>query len=337
MATNKHAQIRYLALNKCFSNHGRRYYISDLVEACNEAIRDFSLKDHGVKKRQVYEDIKFMESECGWSVNIEKIKDGKQVYYRYKDKHYSINQSPLSQTEITQINEVIFTLSRFAGMPQFEWVSEISARLQNLSFNKHNGKVRIIDFEQNQYLKGLEHITTFFNAIHHQRTLKINYAPFNEKVERQYSFHPYYLKQYNLRWFVFGLTGSKHQLTNLALDRIVNIDESQIPYIPNNKFDFDEYFEDIVGVTLPESSITDNVIIAVKKTFLPYLQTKPLHGSQTSLKSMAEEGLLSFKLIINYELISKLLSFGDNIRVIQPVHLAETIREKIQLMALYYE
>ena len=127
MATNKHAQIRYIALNNCFGNHGRRYYIADLVATCNEAIRNFSLKDDGVKKRQVYEDIKFMESERGWSANIEKIKDGKQVYYRYKDGNYSINQSPLSQLELTQINEVIFTLSRFTGMPQFEWVSEISA------------------------------------------------------------------------------------------------------------------------------------------------------------------------------------------------------------------
>jgi predicted DNA-binding transcriptional regulator YafY len=336
MATNKHAQIRYLALNKCFSNHGRRYYIVDLVAACNEAIRDFSMKDDGVKKRQVYEDIKFMESERGWSANIEKIRDGKQVYYRYKDKHYSINQSPLSQIELTQINEVIFTLSRFTGMPQFEWVSEISAKLQNLHINRHNGNNRIIDFEQNQYLKGLEHVTTFFNAIHHQRTLNVNYAPFNRKNKIEYIFHAYHLKQYNQRWFVFGLTGTQHQLTNLALDRILSATESQIPYIPNSKFDFTEYFDDIIGVTLPENGLIETVILSVKKDFLPYLETKPLHGSQTSLKSNKDENLLSFKLIINYELISKLLSLGTSIKVLKPAHLVQSIKKQIQTMALNY-
>lgn len=337
MATNKHAQIRYLALDKCLSNRGRRYYIADLVAACNEAIYDFSLKDEGVKKRQVYEDIKFMESERGWKARIVKTKDGKQVYYRYEDSHYSINQSPLNHTELTQIKEVIFTLSKFTGMPQFEWVSEISDRLQNLSNNRHNGNNRIIDFEQNKYLKGLEHITTIFNAIHHQYVLKIKYAPFKESNEIYHNFHPYYLKQYNLRWFVFGLATSQNQLTNLALDRIENIEESQISYIPNNNFDFNEYFEDIVGVTLPEGGSIDTVIISVKKEFLPYLQTKPLHGSQASLKSKGQEDLLSFKLIVNYELISKLLSFGDNIKVIEPMHLAKSIQKQIQLMALQYK
>lgn len=336
MATNKHAQIRYLALNKCFGNYGRRYYIADLVAACNEAIRDFSMKDDGVKKRQVYEDIKFMESERGWSANIEKIKDGKQVYYRYKDRHYSINKSPLSQIELTQINEVIFTLSRLTGMPQFEWVSEISAKLQDLSINRHSGNDRIIDFEQNQYLKGLEHITTIFNAIHHQRTLNINYAPFNGKNEIQYNFHAYYLKQYNLRWFVFGLTSTHHQITNLALDRIVSAEESQIPYISNSKFDFNEYFDDIIGVTLPKNGLIETIVLSVKKDFLPYLETKPLHGSQTSLKSTKGESLLSFKLIINYELISKLLSFGSSVKVLEPAHLVQSIQKQIQMMAFNY-
>jgi len=35
MATNKHATIRYQALDKCFRNPGRRYYIDDLSFSIN--------------------------------------------------------------------------------------------------------------------------------------------------------------------------------------------------------------------------------------------------------------------------------------------------------------
>ncbi|MDD3064027.1 MAG: WYL domain-containing protein, partial [Massilibacteroides sp.] len=38
MPTNKNAQIRYQALDKCLGNWARRYYIEDLIEACNEAL-----------------------------------------------------------------------------------------------------------------------------------------------------------------------------------------------------------------------------------------------------------------------------------------------------------
>ena len=68
MATNKHASIRYIALDKCFSNFGRMYFIEDLVEACNKALYDYTGVDDGVKKRQLYEDINFMQSEQGWEL-----------------------------------------------------------------------------------------------------------------------------------------------------------------------------------------------------------------------------------------------------------------------------
>ena len=38
MPTNKNAQLRYQVLDKCLSNWSRRYYIEDLVDACNEAL-----------------------------------------------------------------------------------------------------------------------------------------------------------------------------------------------------------------------------------------------------------------------------------------------------------
>ena len=43
MATNKHAMIRYQALDKCFRNPGRKYFMDDLVQACNDALYDLSL------------------------------------------------------------------------------------------------------------------------------------------------------------------------------------------------------------------------------------------------------------------------------------------------------
>ncbi len=67
MSTNKHAIIRYQTLDKCFRNFGRNYTIDDLVEECNKSIYEFTGKEGGIKKRQLYDDIRFMESEQGWS------------------------------------------------------------------------------------------------------------------------------------------------------------------------------------------------------------------------------------------------------------------------------
>jgi hypothetical protein len=125
VATNKHAIIRYQTLDKCFGNPGRRYYIDDLIEACNKSINEFTGIDIDIKRRQIFEDIKFMESAQGWNVPLAHVRDGHKVYYRYSEKSFSINNQPLNETEENQLKEALLTLSRFKGMPQFAWVDEI--------------------------------------------------------------------------------------------------------------------------------------------------------------------------------------------------------------------
>ncbi len=70
MSTNKNAAIRYQALDKCFRDRRHRYYIDDLINACDEALIYYN-GTGGVSRRQIFEDIKFMESETGWSIPLE--------------------------------------------------------------------------------------------------------------------------------------------------------------------------------------------------------------------------------------------------------------------------
>ena len=73
MATNKHAIIRYQALDKCFSNFGRQFFIDDLIEACNDALYQYTGDEKysdsiapGISRRQIFDDIAFMESDAGY-------------------------------------------------------------------------------------------------------------------------------------------------------------------------------------------------------------------------------------------------------------------------------
>lgn len=58
-------------LFKCFGRTNKKYFIEDLIEACNEALNEFNgmNKNTGerssVKRRQIFDNIKYMESEAG--------------------------------------------------------------------------------------------------------------------------------------------------------------------------------------------------------------------------------------------------------------------------------
>lgn len=337
MGTNKHAQIRYLALDRAFGNFGRFFFIEDLVEICNAAIYDYSGKWEAVKKRQIYLDIVFMQSEQGWGVQLKNGKVGRRVFYRYQDKGYSINQSPISTDEIKQIREVLFTLTKFKGLPQFEWIEEISEKLEMLSKGNTVEMKRFIEFDQNPFMIGLKQIAPLFNAISNKRVINLSYMPFRETNEKQFIVHPFFLKQYNQRWFLFGIDGTSNRISNHALDRIVGFFETGRTCIENTEIDFTSYFDDVVGVTVPLDAQPEKVILKVNNQILPYLVTKPIHGSQKPPKINAQGATVELNLIINYELVAQLLSYGSAVTVLEPEHLVGTFRERIAEMFSNYQ
>ncbi len=336
MATNKHATIRYQALDRCFRNPGRKYYIDDLIDACNQSIYDFTGSDFGVKRRQIFEDIKFMESPQGWNIPLDHNREGHKVYYRYSEKSFSINNQPLNESEEYQLKEALLTLSRFKGMPQFEWVDEISARLDS-GLGLSHGTDKIIEFDQNSNLKGLEHITPIYNAILYKKAIKIEYKSFKQGAPQSIVFYPYFLKQYNNRWFVFGKSDVNASIMNLALDRVLSIEDSKKKYVPNRDIDFNEYFYDIVGVTLSNEEGIQKVLLQVSNSLLPYIQTKPIHGSQKAKEKGSVYTLITLDVIPNYELESLLLSYGEGIEVIHPIALREKMKKRIHLIYNKYK
>jgi len=307
--------------------------MEDLIDACNEAIMQHYPKLEGIKKRQIFEDIKFMESESGWSIPLDRLKDGKKVYYRYSDKNFTIKNKVVSNEEALKLRESINILTRFKGMPQFEFMEELVVRLESSFDLKEIGKP-IVGFEQNKYLKGISFFSDLFNAIHFKQVLNVTYQSFKQKQATKMIFHPYFLKEYNSRWFLFGYNADIKKITNLALDRIVEFKEVNKKYIENEHIDFNTYFEDIIGVTNHDDDSPVKILLQINKELWPYIETKPIHESQTPKKKDGDFKVIQLELKINYELIALIFSLGEHVKVLEPQELVESIKHKAQM---FYE
>lgn len=248
MPTNKNAAIRYQTLDKCFRDRRHRYYLEDLIDKCEEALYYYNGVG-GVSRRQVFEDIKFMESETGWSIPLERHQDGRRVYYRYSDPDFTINAQPLTDEEANQLRAVIVTLGRFRGLPSNAWVDEVISNLE-WRFGLRGKNENIIGFEQNPFLKGLNLLPRIIDAAVNHQVLRIAYRNYkNCEEERMAVVHPWYIKQYNNRWFLMAYDAETDRITNFALDRIQELQvEESVAFIPNMEIDFEHYFDDVFGV-----------------------------------------------------------------------------------------
>ena len=328
MSIIKNALLRYQTLDRCFKNTGRSYLIEDLLEEVNQTLFDENPENSGIQVRQLRGDIRFMRSELGYSAPIDSREiSGRKHAYFYSDPSFSINNSPLNSTEAEQLKSVLTLLNRFQGNPGFEWLTEMSVILKDTFHLKSNDK-KVISFEDNIDYSGHEFITPLFNAIVNKRVLKVNYRPFGKDAQ-ELNFHPYHLKQFNNRWFVFGLNQNLDApVWNLALDRITNIVEIQDVYVEDST-DWDYFFSEIIGVSKPYKTdeVEVQLLFSIKQS--PYIKTKPIHETQKHYE--VEEGLLvKIKVIPNFELEQLILSFGDGVKVITPIHLKDKILARIQ-------
>lgn len=329
MATNKNAVIRYRALDKCFRDYRHRYYLEDLIEKCEDELRSFNYEAN-VSRRQIFDDIRFMESEAGWNIPLDRLRDGKKTYYRYYERDFTINAQPLTDEEAQQIETLILTLSRFRGLPCNEWVDEVISNLE-WRFNLKGNKENVVSFEQNQNLKGLDKLSAVLDVTSNHQVVEILYHNFkNGGRAIFFTVHPYYVKQFNNRWFLFGLDDKFRNIDTIALDRIVKMDVAEdIPFIPNNEIDFEHYFDDIVGVTIPDKGVGKlHIELQFSESRFPYVTSKPIHRTQDIVNE--EERIICIDVRPNNELITQILSFGSDVKVLSPEPFRKLIVNKIK-------
>lgn len=320
MPTTKFSFIRCRILDKCFRSP-KLYQIQDLIDACEKEL------NMSISRRTIYYDIDFMKSNDGWNAPIEPVKDGNRRYYRYSDPDFSIDKVPLSEAQLKQIQGAVDVLNSFEGLPQFEGLQDSLAKLGLTALNTEAKPCFGLD--HNEYVGGLSYLTPLFNAIQYNNVLKIGYKPFDEDA-MDLVFHPQYLKQYNNRWYIFGME-QEHpdEVRNLALDRIVSIKLTKLPYI-KLEVDWREYLSNIIGVTNYKDAPVEEVHFVVHGKTSHYLYTKPVHESQIS--HWNEDGSLDVKLNvkINYELKRLLLSYAADITILSPQSLVEEHKESLR-------
>lgn len=345
MADTREPQIRRQVIDRCLSS-GRGYSIAQLMNECNKV-----LEAHGHKPvtsmNTIRTDIRNIDEQyesanCTGRMNkdgyviIDVEHSGRNKRYRYWKKGFSIYRSELNSEEIAGLAQAVNILSHFQGMPNFEWVDQMAER-----FRKYTGIIgepaTVVSFDENPDLVGKDHFTTLFNAICSETPLVLTYRNFRIDEDRRLVVHPYYLKQYNKRWFMFGWNETDGFLASYAFDRIIKIETSHNDFIPNESFVPDDYFEEMVGVSRRMDSESTKVTLWVSASSWPYVKTKPLHGTQRIIEENEDGATISIDVILNYELEQLILSYGEAVKVLSPESLRDKMKQRVEKLMENYK
>lgn len=253
-------------------------------------------------------------------------------YYRYADGISSIYNSELTADEVEKLLEVRTLLKGLHGMPNSDWLEEMTVRFDQ---NMMGGNRTVVFFEDGAK-KDAEFFQTVFDAIVNKRVLKLCYRKFkSEPSERLIC--PYFLKQYNQRWYMYVHDEKREGIICFALDRIQWLKVMEDEQFVEADVDLDNYLDHIVGVTLPKDGKVERIVLKVDDWVADYLKTAPIHQSQQI--ELADDGSyrLTLDLIVNHELEQELLVYGEHVTVMEPAAFRERMADRIKRLAEHYD
>lgn len=310
----------------------RHYTMSQMIELCNKKLKDSD--EEIVGRRCIEKDLKFIQEVFG---TIEKTRSGKNTIIHYANRTDSIFNQKISSSELKLLQAVIRTVGQMDGLENFDFLGKLEESTEN---PKHPS----IIFEKNEFLSRRDLLPKLISFIERKKTIEIEYHPIHSKKINKIELYPQLLKQYNARWFLFGLAMDKKKILTFSLEQLDNVKESSKKY-ESSKIDWNEYFDDMIGVSKKDNEEPQEIIFWASKKECTYLEGKPIHASQKMLKKknademrqkyrIPEDGgnFFSINCIVNFELKREMASkFGERL-VLEPESLRNEIIDDVKKM-----
>ncbi len=335
MATNLHALIRHRTIDRCLRDRSQPWTWKRLAEECERTLHEDMGVDCTLSRRTIMYDIRHMKDGIlGYYAPIEYDRGRKS--YQYSDSNFSINQAPLSAKTLEELDQVLLILRQFSGQEKLNGMGSAIAKLEHgLNIQRDENAEPLIQFEHSLNAPGQKWLDILYQHIKKEDCLSISYQAFGKDITH-HIVSPYLLKEYNNRWFLFGFNHKDEYIQNLALDRIREIRKSLKSFERVQQFNPGVYFNDIVGVTLPENGKVTRILIKAFGKQAKYIETKPLHKSQRVHKRKKNSIVFAYDLIPNFELESKILAYANLVKVIKPIDLRDKIAARLIAAAIGY-
>ncbi|MBR4176620.1 MAG: WYL domain-containing protein [Bacteroidales bacterium] len=335
MPLNKDQMLRYRILNACFKDTSRLYDINALVDCCQlEMMKKY---EKGVSKRSIHNDIHKLQYE---PYNVEFDEDlKKRHYYRYADTSFNLTVvEDLSSRERTALHNTVEYLRPICedpdtATPLMQWMFMSLQRLE--AGEPLAEKSACVSFENNESLAGMGNFNFLLSCIMGRKPVTLRYRSFRSKEAKDINVYPYYLKQYNGRWYLLATPERHSNIAPYALDRILTVNIWETIFIPTD-VDFDAFFADMIGVTTDPNSKVEQIVLRIDARRYPYVETKPFSEKQKIVNKNDNTVTITFPMHVNVELVSEILSFGSDIEVLEPLALRQKIAQQIELACNLY-
>jgi hypothetical protein len=222
------------------------------------------------------------------------------------------------------------TIERYIVEQGDENISSALNSLQNMAISGYSleifksDKLRtgIIQFDKEDKLVGKKYFKYVLEAILNRKQIQFMYKDFYGE-ESEINLEPYLLKEYNYRWYIFGVV-NKHDVLKkrlYSLERIMSDITLGKKFKVDKSIKLNKVFEDTIGVRLSEGEDDiekKKIIFEIDNEMSSLAKNLVIHESQEILSENEQSTRFSIYVRDNYELYNAFMQYLPFIQIIEP-------------------
>lgn len=286
----------------------RYSYIIERLEkgpATYEQIRDhlqlkgeISGEELDISQRTLQRDIRDIYNQTGYEILNE----------RRGDKRYYIKERPQDTATGNRLLE------------SYQLINIINS----------SSKYSEVVFLESRQPGGIEHFHLLLHAILKKLPVEFSYSKFSDNSDSVRIVHPLALKEAIGRWYLAAVDTRDGVLKTFGLDRISMPELHKRSFPDKYDADIEGMFRDSFGVMNLTDSGAERVVLSFSEKAGKFVESYPLHHSQKSEGVQKGKAVFSFNLVIAYDFKREIMSYGEEVTVVEPAWLRKEIVRSIQ-------
>lgn len=339
MPANKYALLRYRIIDRLINNPYDPYPTKEnLREACEEEL--YGSGSGRISISTIEKDLNAMrfEKNLGYYAPIAYSKEEKGYYYEEKD--YSIEHISLNEEDLETIKYAAAVLKQFKSLSVFDsFEGTIDKVLDRVDVSLSDQRANIeefVKFDAPITSSGSQWFRAIVESILSHFKVRILYTSSYGDEEKTYELEPYWLKEWQDTWYLIAYSEERGKLLTFGLDRIERLEVLDTIYKVRKDIDLPTYFHHALGITSGDDQKPARVILKVQEPDARYIINKAWHATQ-QVEQREDYALITLDVLVTYELISKILSYGGAIEVLGPDKLIRQITDQLKKMKHNYK
>lgn len=195
-----------------------------------------------------------------------------------------------------------------------------------------------VQLEQNEGFRGLDLMAPLWNALQRKLVVKFHYQNYTDNIGRQRHVEPGLLFEFRNRWYLDGFDlGPKGGQRTFGLDRMCDLVLTPQAIQPNREIDYRAARRHVIGVTAPPDSSVERVVLRFRRPEAEYVLSLPMHWSQQILLETSTAIDFVMNVVVNHELEREIMAYGEEVEVLEPYSLRQTIAARLGQAAVSYQ